>query len=83
MDRDRIGKSKAQIFEEMRARGVTLNLHYIPVHTQPYYERLGHRAEECPSAMEYYAEAFTLPLYYRLTDAQQDFVVENLKAVLI
>ena len=83
LDRERVGKSKAQIFEEMRARGVTLNLHYIPVHTQPYYERLGHRAEECPSAMEYYAEAFTLPLYYRLTDAQQDFVVENLKAVLI
>ena len=83
MDRDRIGKSKAQIFDEMRARGVTLNLHYIPVHTQPYYERLGHRAEECPSAMGYYAEAFTLPLYYRLTDDQQDFVVENLKAVLI
>ncbi|MBQ9479794.1 MAG: UDP-4-amino-4,6-dideoxy-N-acetyl-beta-L-altrosamine transaminase [Selenomonadaceae bacterium] len=82
MDRDRIGKSKAQIFDEMRARGVTLNLHYIPVHTQPYYERLGHRAEECPSAMGYYAEAFTLPLYYRLTDDQQDFVVENLKAVL-
>ena len=82
LDRDAVKKSKVQIFDEMRARGVVLNLHYIPVHTQPYYERLGHRPEECPAAMDYYAEAFTLPLYYRLTDAQQDFVVESLRAVL-
>lgn len=83
LDRGAVKKSKVQIFDEMRARGVTLNLHYIPVHTQPYYERLGHRPEECPAAMEYYAEAFTLPLYYRLTDEQQDYVIESLHAVLL
>ena len=83
LDRSAVKKSKVQIFDEMRARGVTLNLHYIPVHTQPYYERLGHRPGECPAAMEYYAEAFTLPLYYRLTDEQQDYVVESLRAVLL
>ena len=82
LDRDAVKKSKVQIFDEMRARGVVLNLHYIPVHTQPYYERLGHRPEECPAAMDYYAEAFTLPLYYRLTDEQQDYIVESLRAVL-
>lgn len=79
---DRVKKSKKQIFAEMKARGVNLNLHYIPVHTQPYYERLGHRAEDCPAAMRYYAEAFTLPLYVQLTDKQQEEVVEALREVL-
>lgn len=74
--------TKKKIFEEMRKRGVVLNLHYIPVHTQPYYEKLGHRKNECPEAMRYYEEALTLPLYYSLTDEQQDEVVENLKEVL-
>ena len=83
VDFDRIKKTKQQIFDEMRARGVALNLHYIPVHTQPYYERLGHRQEECPAAMKYYAEAFTLPLHYNLSDEQQDLVIKSLKAVLI
>ena len=79
---DRVKKSKKQIFAEMKARGVNLNLHYIPVHTQPYYERLGHRAEDCPAAMRYYAEAFTLPLHVQLTDRQQEEVVGALYEVL-
>ena len=82
VDFNSLEKTKQQIFDEMRARGVTLNLHYIPVHTQPYYERLGHRPEECPNALEYYREAFTLPLYYALTDEQQDQVAAALKEVL-
>ena len=79
---DKVTKTKQQIFDEMKARGITLNLHYIPVHTQPYYESLGHRAEECPNSLEYYREAMTLPLYYDLTDEQQDFIVESLSEVL-
>ena len=66
----------------MRARGIALNLHYIPVHTQPYYEKLGFRPEDCPAAMDYYREALTLPLYPGLTDAEQDRVAEALRAVL-
>ena len=82
LDLTKVKKSKAQIFAEMKERGVTLNLHYIPVHTQPYYEALGHQPEECPNAMQYYKEAFTLPLYTRLTDEQQDGIVAALKDVL-
>ena len=82
LDLERVRKSKRRIFDEMRARGVTLNLHYIPVHTQPYYTRLGHVPNECPAAMNYYAEAFTLPLHFNLTDDQQKFVVEQLKEVI-
>ena len=63
-------------------RGVNLNFHYIPVHTQPYYERLGHRAEDYPAAMRYYREAFTLPLHVQLTDEQQEEVADALHEVL-
>ncbi len=79
---DKVKKSKKQIFAEMREKGITLNLHYIPVHTQPYYEQLGHKPEECPVSLDYYREAMTLPLYYSLTNEQQDEVVKALKEVL-
>lgn len=82
LDLNRVKKSKVQIFAEMREKGVTLNLHYIPVHTQPYYEKLGHKPEDCPNAIKYYEEAFTLPLYYSLTDEQQDYIVNSLAEVL-
>ena len=79
---DEIKKSKQHFFDEMKSRDVALNLHYIPVHTQPYYEALGHRPEECPNSLQYYKEAMTIPLYYSLTDEQQDKVVEALREVL-
>ena len=82
VDFDKVKKTKQQIFDEMKARGVTLNLHYIPVHTQPYYEKLGHRPDECPNSLAYYRDAMTLPLYYDLTDEQQDYVVKSLSEVL-
>ena len=80
---DRVRKTKQQIFVEMRARGIALNLHYIPVHTQPYYEALGFRAEDCPAAVEYYREALTLPLYPCMTDAEQEMAARALREVLI
>lgn len=82
VDFARVKKTKAEIFREMRERGITLNLHYIPVHTQPYYEALGHKPEECPLALDYYREAMTLPLYYALTDEEQDKIVAALREVL-
>jgi len=83
IDFDRVRKTKQQIFAEMRARGIALNLHYIPVHTQPYYEALGFHAEDCPAAMEYYREALTLPLYPCMTDAEQEMAARALREVLI
>lgn len=82
VDFARVKRTKAEIFRAMRERGITLNLHYIPVHTQPYYEALGHRPEECPLALDYYREAMTLPLYYALTDEEQDKIVAALREVL-
>ena len=66
----------------MKQRGVTLNVHYIPVHTQPYYQKLGFREGDFPNAEQYYREAITLPLYYDLTEKKQDEIVAALKEVL-
>ena len=66
----------------MKDRGIVLNLHYIPVHTQPYYQKLGFQKGDFPVSEKYYEEAITLPLYYDLTDEQQDEVIEALKEVL-
>lgn len=82
VDFSHLKKTKKQIFEEMKAQGFILNLHYIPVHTQPYYQSLGYWPENFPNAMIYYAEALTLPLYYDLTDEQQTEVAAALKKVL-
>lgn len=83
LDRTRVKKSKPQIFEEMQMRGVTLNLHYIPVHLHPYYQVLGFKQGDFPVSETYYEEAFTLPLYCELTDVQQDKIVDALKEVLL
>ena len=58
----------------MKERGVVLNLHYIPVHRQPYYEKLGFRQGDFPHSEKYYEEAFTLPLYYSLANDEQDYI---------
>lgn len=73
-------ESHRQLFENLRAGGIGVNLHYIPVYQQPYYERMGFRCEDYPEAERYYAEAITLPLYPGLTHEQQDEVVRQLVA---
>lgn len=82
VDFTKVKLSKKEIFARMRDRGIVLNLHYIPVHTQPYYQKLGFQKGDFPVSEKYYEEAITLPLYYDLTDEQQDEVVEALKEVL-
>jgi UDP-4-amino-4,6-dideoxy-N-acetyl-beta-L-altrosamine transaminase len=73
-----IGKTHRQVFEVLCAASIGVNLHYIPVHRQPYYERLGFKAGHCPEAEQYYAEAISLPIYPGLTEAQQNKVIEVL-----
>jgi UDP-4-amino-4,6-dideoxy-N-acetyl-beta-L-altrosamine transaminase len=70
------------VFEHLRAAGIGVNVHYIPVHLQPYYARLGFRPGDCPAAEAYYAGAISLPLFPALTDAQQDRVAATLRAAL-
>lgn len=73
--------SHREVFERMRAEGIGVNLHYIPVYRQPYYERLGFKPEDFSRSERYYAEAITLPIYPGLTEEQQDYVVRQLMAL--
>jgi dTDP-4-amino-4,6-dideoxygalactose transaminase len=70
------------VFESLREQGIGVNLHYIPVHTQPFYESMGFEAEAFPQSMAYYREAISLPMFQGLTDDQQDEVVEALRVAL-
>jgi dTDP-4-amino-4,6-dideoxygalactose transaminase len=70
------------VFDALRAADIGVNVHYIPVHLQPYYRRLGFKPGDFPQAEQYYREALSLPLYAALTDAQQDRVVAQLNRVL-
>lgn len=70
--------SRRRIFEALRAAGIGVNVHYIPVHLQPDYARLGFKPGQFPAAEHYYREAITLPLYPAMSDAEQDRVVAEL-----
>jgi UDP-4-amino-4,6-dideoxy-N-acetyl-beta-L-altrosamine transaminase len=76
---DKMNKTHRQVFEELRQSGIGVNLHYIPVHTQPYYQKLGFNWGDYPQAEQYYREAISIPLYYGLTLEDQDRVVEVLQ----
>ncbi len=70
------------VFETLRAGGIGVQVHYIPVHLQPYYQALGFRPGDFPNAEAYYRGAFSLPLYPDLSHADQDTVVASLAQAL-
>lgn len=82
LELDKIGVTHRQVFEALRGQGVGVNLHYIPVYTQPYYQQLGFRVGDFPEAEHYYAEAISVPLYPTMSEEQQDWVVEAVRTVL-
>ncbi|OYU44112.1 MAG: UDP-4-amino-4,6-dideoxy-N-acetyl-beta-L-altrosamine transaminase, partial [Burkholderiales bacterium PBB4] len=77
----RLGAAKHQMtFEKLRAGGVGVNLHYIPIYRQPYFEAMGFSRKDFPNAENYYAEAISLPMFPDLTEDQQDEVVRLLQS---
>lgn len=78
LELDRLKKTRRQVFERLRSKGVLVNVHYIPVHLQPYYRAMGFKEGDFPNAERYYAAAISLPMYYGLSDQEQDQVVETL-----
>jgi UDP-4-amino-4,6-dideoxy-N-acetyl-beta-L-altrosamine transaminase len=77
-----INKTQRQVYDAFRAAGILVNLHYIPVYRQPYYEAMGFRAGYCPQAEQYYSTAISIPLYPDLTEAQQNRVIETIHEVI-
>ncbi len=72
--------SQKEIFERLRSFGILINLHYIPIYRQPFFEVMGFNRKDFPEAEAYYAEAISLPMYPTLSEAQQTEVVERLKS---
>lgn len=75
-------EKRRQVFEALRSEGVNVNVHYIPVHTQPFQRRRAVTAWSFPEAERYYAEAMSLPMYASLSEAQQDHVIAALGRAL-
>ncbi|MDO8291973.1 MAG: UDP-4-amino-4,6-dideoxy-N-acetyl-beta-L-altrosamine transaminase [Gallionella sp.] len=75
-------KTHCEVFEALRAAGIGVNLHYIPVYRQPYYEQMGFHAGYCPETEQYYSEAISLPMYPGLTEEQQRQVVHALHGAI-
>lgn len=73
---------RATVFQRLWEANIAVNLHYIPIHTQPYYRARGFRTGQFPAAEAYYAGAISIPLFPTLTDAQQDYVVAELQQAL-
>ena len=69
------------IFKTLREKNIGVNLHYIPVHTQPYYQKLGFKLGDFPSAEKYYRRSITLPLFPTLKHEQQNYVIETVKSL--
>ncbi|MGQ3039879.1 MAG: UDP-4-amino-4,6-dideoxy-N-acetyl-beta-L-altrosamine transaminase [Brevundimonas sp.] len=80
---DDVVASRAQVFAGLRDAGIGANVHYIPIHTQPHYERLGFERGAYPHSERYYDRAITIPLFPAMTEEQQDFVIETLKRLAV
>lgn len=79
---EQINITYLDVFNALHAAGVLVNLHYIPVHMQPYYQKMGFESGQFPEAEQYYKEAISIPLFSAMTEGQQDSVCSTLKTIL-
>jgi perosamine synthetase len=83
IDFDALGIDRATLMHKLKKRQIITQVHYIPVPAQPYYQSLGFDANDYPNALQCYREILSLPLYYKLTDEQQDHVIAVLNESLV
>lgn len=81
VDLKKTRKSRLKVFDTLRVKGVGVNVHYIPVHTQPYYQDLGFKSGDFPVSESYYSNAISLPMFSSLTLDEQDMVIDTLRGV--
>jgi UDP-4-amino-4,6-dideoxy-N-acetyl-beta-L-altrosamine transaminase len=79
---DKISATHRQVFEALRAKDIMVNLHYIPVHSQPYYQNMGFKLGDFPDAEQYYREAISIPMHVNLTDEELQFVASSLREAM-
>ena len=76
-------KDRKEVFDALRAEGIGVNVHYIPVYYHPYYQEHGFKDVHCPVAEELYTHMISLPIFPKLTDEQQNEVIEKVKDLCI
>ena len=83
LDLEKITKTQPQIHDELCDLGIMVNLHYIPVYRQPFYEKMGFEAGYCLESEGYHREALSIPIYPTLTQEEQDHVINTLKKIIV
>ena len=78
----KVNINREQIFDELRVLGIGVNIHYIPIHTQPYYQKFGFKIGDFPNSESYYNRSISIPLFPDMTKKQQDKVVMAIKKIL-
>lgn len=80
IDFQRIGKTRKVVMEELFEKGIGTQVHYIPVHLQPYYRKhYGYHEGNCPIAESYYERAISIPLFPMLTDSEVEMIIDVIK----
>jgi dTDP-4-amino-4,6-dideoxygalactose transaminase len=79
---DRITLSHREVFEALRANEIMVNLHYIPVHTQPYYRKMGFKNGDYPCSEKYYNESISIPIYPTMTNLEQIQIINVIRDVI-
>ncbi len=82
LDLSKIKKTRKQVFNYLRESGIGVNVHYVPVHLQPYYKSMGFRRGDFPKAESYYMNSISLPLFPDLKESEQDKIIKVLERVL-
>jgi dTDP-4-amino-4,6-dideoxygalactose transaminase len=79
----KVNINREQIFDKLRELGIGVNIHYIPIHMQPYYQKFGFKIGDFPNAESYYNRSISVPLFPGMTKKQQDNVVMAIKKILL
>jgi UDP-4-amino-4,6-dideoxy-N-acetyl-beta-L-altrosamine transaminase len=75
--------NRKQVYEALREKGIFTQVHYIPVHTLPYYQNLGYKKGSMPNAEEYYQQCLSIPMYPSMTDEEVEYVIQTIKGIVL
>ncbi|MGB9755256.1 MAG: UDP-4-amino-4,6-dideoxy-N-acetyl-beta-L-altrosamine transaminase [Desulfurella sp.] len=78
-----IGKKRADIMKSLQSKGIFLQTHYIPINAQPYYQKLGYDPSLTPTAVKYYNECLSIPLYVGIEQEEQEFIIDTIKSEIL
>ncbi len=79
---DKLNKNRKEVFNELRENNIGVHVHYIPVHTQPFFKKMGFKEQDFPESVAYYQQAITLPMYVDLSDEMVDYIAATLSEIL-